>query len=320
METMTAPRRNADGTRAGFGSLARGGLRWDSVPMRLFAQSNARFWDPAAIDFSQDRRDWRRLSDWQRRTALTLCAQFTGGEEAVAEDIQPFVGAMAAEGRLEDALYLTQFAFEEARHCIGFRHWLDAVGETGDLHELIEGDPGYRAVFFEALPRDLAALRSDPSPAVQVRASVTYNHVVEGTLAQTGYYTWDQICRRHDILPGMRRLVEHIGTDERRHVAWGTYTCRRHVAADDALWQVFQARLAELMEPVLAGMRYRRPGEEHNETAFGVAEEDLAAYAAGRAARRLAAVERARGRSVTEVESDLSPLALEEAFASEEEH
>ncbi len=34
----------------------------------------------------------------------------------MTQDLQPFVAAMAAEGRLADELYLTQFVFEEAKH------------------------------------------------------------------------------------------------------------------------------------------------------------------------------------------------------------
>ena len=176
----TAARHNPDGTRSHFAAIAQGGLRWDRLPMRLFASGNERFWNP---DFSKDQEDWEQLTDWERKGALTLCAQFTAGEEAVTEDIQPFIAAMAAEGRVEDQLFLTQFASEEAKHVVGFRRWLDAVGETDDLHGLIDDNPGYRRIFYEELPRDLAALRDDPSPAAQVRASVTYNHIVEGILA-----------------------------------------------------------------------------------------------------------------------------------------
>ena len=30
-------------------------------------------------------------------------------------------------------------------------------------------------------------------------------------------------------------------------MAWGTFTCRRHVAADDANWAVFETRMNELI-------------------------------------------------------------------------
>ena len=180
-----------------------------------------------------DAEHWRDLTEEEQRSVALLCAQFIAGEEAVTQDLQPFMAAMAAEGRFGDEMYLTQFCFEEAKHTQVFRLWMDAVGLTSDLHEFVEDNPGYRAIFYEALPESLNALHHDPSPENQVRASVTYNHVVEGTLALTGYYAWHKICRSRNILPGMQEVVRRIGDDERRHMAWGTFTCRRHVAADE---------------------------------------------------------------------------------------
>ncbi len=94
-----------------FGSLGGGGLNWQSLPLKLFAGGNAKFWNPADIDFSRDRADFERLSDIERNYVLRLCAQFIAGEESVTQDIQPFMSAMRAEGRLGDEMYLTQFAF-----------------------------------------------------------------------------------------------------------------------------------------------------------------------------------------------------------------
>jgi ribonucleoside-diphosphate reductase beta chain len=37
-----------------------------------------------------------------------------------------------------------------------------------------------------------------------VLASVTYNHVVEGTLALTGYHAWNLLCTARGVLPGMQ--------------------------------------------------------------------------------------------------------------------
>src|SRR5690606_10412501 len=46
--------------RAGFHSLRRGGLDWNTLPLRLFAKGNRKFWNPADIDFSVDARDWEK--------------------------------------------------------------------------------------------------------------------------------------------------------------------------------------------------------------------------------------------------------------------
>ncbi|MEZ0365380.1 R2-like ligand-binding oxidase [Mycobacterium sp. pUA109] len=304
-------------TRTQYGSLGAGGLNWDSLPLRLFAGGNAKFWDPAEIDFSRDRADWEALTDRERDQATRLCAQFIAGEEAVTKDIQPFMAAMRAEGRLGDEMYLTQFAFEEAKHTQVFRLWLDAVGIGDDLHSFLDDLPAYRQMFNEELPASLSALTADASPAAQIRASVTYNHVVEGMLALTGYHAWHKICVERGILPGMQELVRRIGDDERRHMAWGTFTCRRHVAADDANWAVFETRMNELMPLALRvteeGFALYAP-----DIPFGLSPAEFVAYASDKGMRRFGTISSARGRPVAEIDLDYAPLQLEDTFAAED--
>jgi ribonucleoside-diphosphate reductase beta chain len=304
-------------TRTRSGSLVAGGLNWDSLPLKLFAGGNAKFWDPADIDFSRDRADWERLSDVERDFATRLCAEFIAGEEAVTEDIQPFMAAMRAEGRLGDEMYLTQFAFEEAKHTQVFRLWLDAVGITDDLHSYLEPLTAYRQMFYEELPECLNALSIDPSPAAQIRASVTYNHVVEGMLALTGYYAWHKICVGRGILPGMQELIQRIGDDERRHMAWGTFTCRRHVAADDANWTVFETRMNELIP--LALQATEQGFALYDPMPFGMCLDEFMQYSADKGMRRFGTISSARGRPVGEIDVDYSPVQLEDTFADEDE-
>lgn len=304
--------------RTRLGSLSAGGLNWDSLPLRLFAGGNAKFWDPASIDFSRDRADWESLSDNERDAAARICAEFIAGEEAVTQDIQPFMAAMRAEGRLGDEMYLTQFAFEEAKHTQVFRLWLDAVGLTDDLHGYLDELPAYRQMFYEELPESLDALATDPSPAAQVRASATYNHVVEGMMALTGYYAWHKICVERGILPGMQELVRRIGDDERRHMAWGTFTCRRHVAADDANWAIFETRMNELIPLAL------RNTEEFfaiygDQVPFDLEMDEFLEYATDKGMRRFGTISSARGRPLGEIDVDYSPLQLEDTFAVEDE-
>ena len=128
-------------TRTRSHSLAEGSLNWGSLPLKLFAGGNAKFWNPADLDFSRNQADWEALTDLEREWATRLCAQFIAGEEAVTQDIQPFMAAMRAEGRLGDEMYLTQFAFEEAKHTQVFRLWLDAVGVTDDLQVFLDDCP-----------------------------------------------------------------------------------------------------------------------------------------------------------------------------------
>jgi ribonucleoside-diphosphate reductase beta chain len=163
----------------------------------------------------------------------------------------------------------------------------------------------------------LEKLLVDPSPAAQVRASVVYNHVVEGMLALTGYFAWHRICVGRGILPGMQELVRRIGDDERRHMAWGTFTCRRHVAADDANWAVFETRMNELIPLALRlteeGFALYTP-----DIPFGLQVDEFMQYSADKGMRRFGTISSARGRPLAEIDLDYSPLQLEDTFADED--
>jgi ribonucleoside-diphosphate reductase beta chain len=316
----TAPRSIEHNNRTGFASLMPGGLRMDSFPMRLFNRGNQKFWNPAEIDFSEDAKHFAAMNEHERRGVCNTAAQFMAGEESVTQDIQPFMQVMATEGRLADETYLTQFAFEEAKHMQGFRLWLDAVGVSGDLHEYTEYDPAYAAIFKVAQPRAMYALLDDPSPAAQVRASVTYNHIVEGTLALTGYYTWGKIFSSRNVFPGMRKMIKHIADDERRHMAWGTFTCRRHVAADDRNWAVVEQCMAELRQPALDLVTAftRRSEQEGKKSPFGTTSQELTQYATEKLTRRLESIKAARERPAQEIDEDYSPMELEDRFGDED--
>jgi ribonucleoside-diphosphate reductase beta chain len=304
--------------RTGFGSLCPGGLRMDSFPMKLFRKGNKKFWNPEDIDFSRDTEDFAAMTDDEQLMTASLAARFLAGEESVTQDIQPFMHAMAAEGRLADEAYLAQFAFEEAKHMQGFRMWFDSVGLTGDLHDYAEYGPAYATIFKVEQPKALYALLDDPSPAAQVRASVTYNHIVEGCLALTGYYAWAKVCNSRGILPGMQRLIKLIGDDERRHMAWGTFTCRRHVAADDHNWNAVEQQMGALMEPALALTNEIYGRFEDRETPFGIDQTEMLQYATDKLTRRMESIQGARGRPVQEIDEDYSPMELEDRFGDED--
>ena len=73
----------------------------------------------------------------------------------------------------------------------------------------------YHQMFYEELPVSLDALSSDPSPAAQVGASVTYNHIIEGTMALTGYYAWQRIFLIATFFPVCRSNKSNIGIAQR---------------------------------------------------------------------------------------------------------
>ena len=178
-----------------------GSLQRNSPPMRLFERAKRNgVWNPSDLDFSADQQDWQRLTAEERDLILRLTALFQSGEEAVTLDLLPLIGVIAREGRVEEELFLTTFLFEEAKHTDFFRRFLDEVaGATGDLHHF--HTPSYKAIFYTALPGALQALHTDGSAAAQVRAVVTYNMIVEGVLAETGYHAYHAMLQNRICCP-----------------------------------------------------------------------------------------------------------------------
>ena len=228
------------------------GLDTESFPWRLWQKAKRLgVWDPAAIDLSRDREDWSRLGPDERDVLLRLTSLFQAGEEAVTVDVLPLIGVIARQGRLEEEMYLTSFLFEEAKHVELFRRYLDEVaGERSDLSRY--HTPSYRAIFADALPTAMERLRTDDSNEALAMASATYNMIVEGVLAETGYRAYHAALARNGIMPGMQEGIQLTRRDESRHIAYGIYLLARLVHEEGAgLWNRVQERMGELIEPAV---------------------------------------------------------------------
>lgn len=276
------------------------GLDRSLVPMRLWEKAKRHgVWNPSDLDLSADRRDWLGLEDEEREVLLHLTSMFQGGEESVTLDLLPLIGAVAREGRLEEEMYLTSFLWEEAKHVETFRRFLDEVAEEKSDLTRFHG-PSYRAIFYNELPAALSRLRDDPSPTAQAAASVTYNLVVEGVLAESGYRAYGEILEARGLMPGMRRAVAHLRRDESRHLAYGVYLLSRLVAEHgDAVWEAIENRMGELTGPALGLIQ--EVFAAYDPMPFGLRAEDFLGFAMGQFQARLERIERARRQSLDDV-------------------
>jgi ribonucleoside-diphosphate reductase beta chain len=270
----------------------RGALDLESPSMRLYQKSKRLgIWDPYDLDLSREVEDWRSLADVERDLLLRVTSLFQAGEEAVTIDLLPLLEVIGAEGRLEDGLFLTAWLWEEGKHTEFFRRFLDeVVGDSADLHHL-HGER-YRAVFYDALPAAMNALRTDSSPAAQARAVVTYTMIVEGVLAETGYHGYFTALERGGVLPGLREGLELVKRDESRHIAYGVYLISRLVKADPGLWPAVEARMEELL-PVALGVVHETFAP-YDPMPFGLDLDEFVDYAVGQYGKRIARIERAR--------------------------
>jgi ribonucleoside-diphosphate reductase beta chain len=283
-----------------FRSVSPAGLDQSLLPMRLWHKAKRLgVWDPAGIDLRQDAEHWRSLSEAERDLLLRLTSLFQAGEESVTLDLLPLIMVIAREGRLEEEMYLTSFLWEEAKHVESFRRFLDEVaGDRSDLSRY--HTPSYGRIFAEALPEAMGRLLHDPSPVVQAEASVTYNMIVEGVLAETGYRAYDALLQRNGIMPGMQQIVAHLRRDEARHIAYGVFLLSRLVAEHgDPVWQAIERRLDLLIEPAMGVIAELFAAYET--MPFGLQIEEFTEFALRQFQARVATLERARTLSLAEV-------------------
>ncbi|MEO1086084.1 MAG: R2-like ligand-binding oxidase [Acidobacteriota bacterium] len=276
------------------------GLDYRLPPMTLWRKAKKLgIWDPAAIDFTQDARDWKNLNDLEREVMLHLTSLFQAGEESVTIDLLPLIMAIADEGRLEEEMYLTSFLWEEAKHVEAFQRFLDEVVVDRQDLERFE-TPSYRDMFHDALPTALQRLRQDRSPIAQAEASVTYNMIVEGVLAETGYHAYHQMMADNGIMPGMQQVVANLKGDESRHMAYGVFLLSRLVAEHgDPVWDAIEQRMGTLLPSAIGVIN--ELFATYDELPFGLELEAFTNFAMGQFQRRFQRIERARRQTLEEV-------------------
>ena len=282
------------------------GLNRNLLPMRLYEKAKVLgIWNPSDIDLSKDKQEWGGFTDEEKDLILLLLSMFVAGEEAVTLDLLPLIQAVAEEGRLEEEMFLTTFLFEEAKHTDFFRRFMDEIvidspppAWNGSDLSHYHGD-NYRQLFYDALPSALNALRTDSSPANQIQASVTYNMIVEGVLAETGYQAFFSMLERNDLLPGLRKGISLLKQDESRHIAYGIYLLSRLVAEHPDEWGNLEMQMNTLLPSAIGviGDAFAR----YDVVPFGLVEDDFVNYAMSQFTKRFERLEKAKGANLEEI-------------------
>ena len=158
----------------------------------LYARWERGNWRATEIDFTEDRRQWHEvMTEHERRAALWNYAMFFHGEDAVTDDLAPFIDAAPRE---EQKYFLATQQVDEARHAIFFKRFMDEVvgrRRRDDRGGLRAVEPeltwGFRKTF-ALLDEITGALRADRSRVALARAVTMYHIVVEALLAQPGQH------------------------------------------------------------------------------------------------------------------------------------
>src|SRR5271168_4527587 len=191
----------------------------------LYARWERGNWRATELDFTEDARQWREdFTDFERQAAVWNYCLFFWGEDAVADNLSPYIDAAPLE---EQKYFLTTQQVDEARHAVFFKRFMQEVCGIGD-GSMASGlqaikpqlTPGFRKIFdrLDVMADELRADRSRPKLAAAV---TLYHLVVEATLAQTGQHMIVDYLEQRDLLPAFREGMGNIAIDEQRHIGFG---------------------------------------------------------------------------------------------------
>jgi hypothetical protein len=191
----------------------------------LYARWERGNWRATELDFTEDARQWREdFTDFERQAALWNYCLFFWGEDAVADNLSPYIDAAPLE---EQKYFLTTQQVDEARHAVFFKRFMQEVCGIGDgsmSSGLAAIKPqltsGFRKIF-DRLDQMADELRADRSPAKLAAAVTLYHVVIEAGLAQPGQHFICTYLEERDQLPAFRAGMENIAADEQRHIGFG---------------------------------------------------------------------------------------------------
>jgi ribonucleotide reductase beta subunit family protein with ferritin-like domain len=203
-----------------------GSLPADAISYEdLYARWERGNWSAMELDFTEDARQWREeFTEFERQAALWNYALFFWGEDAVADNLSPYIDAAPTE---EQKYFLTTQQVDEARHAVFFKRFMHEVAGIGD-GSMASGlnaikpqlSPGFRKIF-ERLDTMADELRADRSRTKLAAAVTLYHIVIEGTLAQPGQHLICSYLEERNIFPAFRAGMENIQADEQRHIGFG---------------------------------------------------------------------------------------------------
>ena len=187
-------------------------------------------WDAAAIDLTQDTRDWPELEPERHGRLSSLLSGFCVAEDAVAEQLAPFGGAVAKTSMASDQALTTWVFFLQRRDEQRHKELFDRIGaevlglpgETAEQRRAAareQAPPGVLDLFENQLPT-LAAELADGRAGLVDGVSL-YHMILEGIVLSSGQRALLEDLEGDDALAGVREGVEHVELDERWHVGFG---------------------------------------------------------------------------------------------------
>ncbi|WP_370518679.1 ribonucleoside-diphosphate reductase [Natronomonas sp. CBA1123] len=221
-------------------------------------------------------------------------ARFGAGEQAVTEDLAPLATAL---DDIDDQLFITTQLYEEGKHTDHFdRYWREVIHPVEEELGFETSSPTDEKWFneeyndlFERNEEAMHRLLDEPTPENFARAYCHYHLVIEGILAQTGYYGLQQAYSKDNhpdlpYLPGLYEGFTLIRQDEGRHVGFGMAKLKELVSEGDVDPSLLDETVNELL-PLVDGIA-ANPDEEYRED-IGPSPEELQQFATEKHLQRM---------------------------------
>ena len=248
----------------------------------LYARWEQGNWRATEIDFTVDRDHWRNtFTEMERRAALWTYSMFFYGEDAVADNLSPYIDAAPRE---EQKYFLATQQVDEARHAVLFSRFMREVAETGPdtASSLAATQPqltwGFRKVF-DRLDKMADELRRDRSKPKLAQAVTLYHIIIEASLAQPGQHFIDESLTKRDLLPGFRAGIANVAKDEQRHIGFGVKLIADLTREDPECEPAIADLLREIL-PYTAAVFVPPGWDERYVTLFGFTLEDVYTHGA----------------------------------------
>jgi len=269
----------------------------DEKGFRYYRNAVERHWDPQDIDLSVDRENVSKLPDEVFEQLHVSLAKFGAGEQSVTEDLSPLAVVLSD---VEDQMFVTTQLYEEAKHTDFFdRYWKQVIHPEEDARGWERTSPldpkWFDDDYVELFDRNdeaMARLLTDDTPENRAKAYCHYHLVIEGILAQTGYYgltkVWGPQVEEYPELPGLVEGINLIRQDEGRHVGFGMAKLRDLVQSGEVDAELLDETVGEL---VLLVQGTLTPDEEEqaalDELPQVLDDDELTEYAIGKHTERM---------------------------------
>jgi ribonucleoside-diphosphate reductase beta chain len=204
-------RRTISGNPTGLIELTKVKYQWSIALWKLML---ANTWFPEEVDLTQDAKDYKNLSDFEKRMYDLVLSQLIFMDSLqtnnIADNVNPFITAP------EVNVLLVRQAFEEALHSSSYAVMVESISaNTDEIYDMWRSDAelahknSYIADVFKKL-------ETNPTDRQKVLAMFA-NQILEGIYFYSGFACFYILARSGKML-GSAQMVRFIQRDEITHL------------------------------------------------------------------------------------------------------